>query len=111
MNKITLRHGDWNLKPVNDIKGERIEHNSKDFVFGEGEATNHFHTLHAPAIDDMEWFKTQDGGYYVRLKNDAYATHPEHSEKVDLVVPAGTYHVYQAREKDWFSLATRRVID
>jgi len=107
----TLRHGDWNFKPVTQTKGKKVKATSNTFTFGEGEATNHFHRLHVPEVQDMEWTKAPDGGWYVTLHKDGYATHPEHSAKVDLVVPAGTYHVYQAKEKDWFSLAVRRVID
>ncbi len=110
--KIPLRHGDWSFVPfTKKIEGTKIEKKSKSFTFGEGEATNHFHTLHTKNIEDMEWFKCADGSWIVTLKKDAWATHPEHSEKVDLVVPAGTYSVRQAREKDWFSLSVRKILD
>lgn len=108
----TYRHGDWSFVPFNGkIDGKKIEHNRADFTFGEGEATNHFHTLHAPTKDDMQFYRQEDGSWIVELKTEAYLTHPEHSMKVDMKVPAGTYRVFQRREKDWFSLSVRRVID
>lgn len=112
MKKTSLRHGDWTFVPTTKkMKGEKIELTKPEFTFGEGEATGHFHTLHTQNLEDMEWYRCSDGGYIVTLKKDGFATHPEHSMKLDLVVPAGTYKVYQRREKDWFSLSTRRVID
>lgn len=111
MDKTSLRHGDWSFIPTTEkIAGKKIE-TGKDFIFGEGEATGHMHALHVPTIDDMEWYKQEDGSWMVVVKNEAYATHPEHSMKVDLKIAPGTYRVRQAREKDWFSLTTRQVID
>ena len=110
-NKISLRHGDYTFVPVKRVEGTKIETKGNTFIFGEGEATGHMHTLHVPHMDDMEWYKQADGSYIVTLKKDGYATHPEHSMRTDMIVPAGTYKVYQRREKDWFSLSTRRVID
>lgn len=108
----SLRHGDWSFFPTNKkMTGAKIKLTKNEYTFAEGEATNHFHTLHVPSVDDMEWTKLDDCSYMVTLHKDGYATHPEHSMKTDLVVPAGTYIVRQRREKDWFSLSVRRVID
>lgn len=110
--KTSLRHGDWTFYPTNKKQtGEKIKLTKNEYTWAEGEATGHFHTLHTSNIEDMEWTKLPDGGYMVTLHKDGYATHPEHSERVDLVVPAGTYIIKQRREKDWFSLVTRHVID
>lgn len=109
----TLRHGDWSFAPIKEIPKEavRIEIKKNEFTFAEGEATGHFHTLHVPKMEDMEFFKMPDGSYAVKMSKDGYATHPEHSMKNDLLVPKGMYRLFQRREKDWFSLTTRRVID
>lgn len=108
----SLRHGDFTFFPyTGKIEGEKIEMRDNKFTFAEGEATGHLHTLHVPSLDDMEWYKLPDGGYIVRLHTQGYATHPEHSIKTDLVVPPGMYTVKQRREKDWFSLIVRQVID
>ena len=109
----TLRHGDWTFLPINEMPkdAKKIEVKDNKYTFAEGEATGHFHTLHAPKIEDMEFFKMSDGSYVVNLKSNGYATHPEHSMKTDLIVPKGMYRIFQRREKDWFSLSVRRVID
>lgn len=116
MNNINLRHGDWLLKSidklpdnlekaVNKIKSKTV------FRFATGEATNHHHEVKVKEAYDMEWFKDEFGNYYVHMKAEGVATHPEHSEKNDLVIPAGIYKVHQAREYDWFQMTTRKVID
>jgi hypothetical protein len=108
----TLRHGDWTFHPTNEkVTGEKVKLTTNEYTFAEGEATGHFHTLHADRLEDMDFYRQSDGSYMVVLKKDGYATHPEHSMKTDLVIPAGTYHLKQRREKDWFSLTVRKVID
>ena len=111
-NKATgYRNGDWSFVPfAGEITGEKINHNKDEFTFGEGEATNHMHTAHLPK-EDMQFYKQTDGSWLVEFKSEARLTHPEHSMKVDMIVPAGVYKVYQRREKDWFSGAVRKVID
>jgi len=107
---MNYRNGDWIFTSVNKVEGEAVK-SSKEFVFGIGEATNHKHTL---VVDDplkMKWFKSPEGGWYVQLEEEARATHPEHSMKTDLKIAPGIYRVHQSREKDWFSLVTRRVVD
>lgn len=112
------RHGDWLFEPVKEIANDATEA-TKDmlgasgtaFTFGVGEATGHNHVATVDDITTMQWFRASDGGWYVRLNAPATLTHPEHSQVLDLVVKPGTYRVRQAREKDWFSLAVRRVID
>lgn len=111
MKNISLRNGDWTFTPVNQkIEGETIKHDGS-FVFAEGEATGHFHKIIVKEKEDMVLSKMPDGSYLVTFKSEATVTHPEHSMKKDLLVPAGTYKLYQRREKDWFSLTTRKVID
>lgn len=107
----TYRNGDWTFVPTDKkMEGETQKHNGK-FIFAEGEATGHLHTIEVPKVDDMVLTKLTDGSYMVSIKTDAVVAHPEHSIKNDLVVPAGTYMLVQRREKDWFSLATRKIVD
>jgi hypothetical protein len=55
--------------------------------------------------------KLDNGDYVFQTKSEVRVTHPEHSAKVDLILPAGTYRLNQRREIDWFSQTVRRVID
>lgn len=116
MKKINLRHGDWLLKAIDSVpdnakKAENKIKSKTTFRFATGEATNHHHEVTVKEPTHMEWFKDEFGNYYVNIKEEAIATHPEHSEKNDLVIPIGTYKVYQAEEVDWFSHTVRKVID
>lgn len=108
--KISLRQGDWSFIPTEGNVTNEIKHNG-EFIFAEGEATNHFHAIKVKDKEDMHLTKMPDGSYLVTLTSEATVTHPEHSMKVDLVVPIGTYKLVQRREKDWFQLVTRKVID
>jgi hypothetical protein len=108
------RNGDWNLKGISEAeftklsaKGTRHESN----VFAEGEATNHFHAVKTKSKEDFDLIKMEDGSYLMHIKKDGVITHPEHSLKTDLEVKTGYYRLYKGREKDWFSLATRKLID
>jgi hypothetical protein len=107
------RNGDWGFYEVHNIPNNaiRIKDTGKSFTWAVGEASNHEHQLHVQDIENMTWYKMPDGGYYLEVKEEATATHPEHSMKTDLKIAPGIYHVRQHREKDWFSGAVRRVID
>ena len=109
MKKI-YRHGDWNFIPAEKIAGEKIK-TDNEFTWAVGEARNHNHTAHATDITKMNWYKMPDGSYFVDFKEDIKLTHPEHSTKIDLVVPIGIYKVIQRREKDWFQLTVRKILD
>jgi len=108
---ISLRNGDWSLKPVKTKLTANTEKHTGSYTFAEGEATNHFHTIVAEKPADFDIAKTEDGSYILAVKSPVKITHPEHSLKNDLVVAPGTYRLYRRREKDWFTLATRKVID
>lgn len=110
MNKISLRNGDWSFIPVEEVVTNTIKHNGS-FTFAEGEATGHFHTMTVNKPEDMLLSKQADGSYLVTFKSEARVTHPEHSLKNDLIIPIGTYKLVQRREKDWFQLVTRKVVD
>ena len=121
MKNIThiYRHGDWLLEAVKDIAKDAQEVTkdalgktaSTSFTFGVGDATGHNHVAIVNDITKMKWYRASDGGWYVSLSEEAKLTHPEHSMVKDLVIAPGTYRVRQAKERDWFSLTTRRVID
>ena len=111
MRNISLRNGDWSLKPVKASKLAKGEEHKGSYTFAEGEATNHFHTIVAERPSDFDIVKNEDGSYILAVKSPVKITHPEHSLKNDLTVTPGTYHLYRRREKDWFTLATRKVID
>lgn len=111
MKNISLRNGDWSFIPTDEkIIGENIEHDGS-YVFAEGEATGHFHKMIVENKDDMTLTKMSDGSYLVTFKKEGRVTHPEHSMKNDLLVPIGTYKLVQRKEKDWFSLTIRKVVD
>lgn len=107
---LTYRHGDWTFTPTftDDIRDPLPQ--TEKFVFGEGEATGHYHVALAARPDDMLWERRGDE-FIAKVLEPIALQHPEHSLKGDLVIPPGTYRVYRRREKDWFSLSTRRVID
>lgn len=108
--KKVKRNGDWNIIPTNEIIKKKEEKHNGRYVFAEGEATNHFHTIVAPKPSDFKIMKTKYG-FLLEVDEEVKITHPEHSLKNDLVVAPGRYKLTQRREKDWFSLSTRKVID
>lgn len=109
MTNIPLRHGDWMFIPCDDAATDAVSAGER-FTFGEGEATGHFHVAVAERPGDMLWSKRGDE-FIAKVLAPIHAEHPQHSLKVDLEIPPGTYRVVQIREKDWFSGAVRRVID
>lgn len=108
---ISLRNGDWSFIPTTEkLEGELQKHNG-EYTFAEGEATGHFHKVIVRNKENMIFTKLANGGYMVELKEEGIVTHPEHSMKSDLVVAPGRYILKQRREKDWFQLVTRKVVD
>ena len=105
--KNIYRHGDISLHPIKEVEGESIKHSGK-FVLAEGETTGHKHVLSVPSVDDMEVFRTPEGGLYMRLKKDGEITHEEHRR---VKVKKGTYKLVNEREYDWFALKTVKVLD
>lgn len=102
----TYRHGDVNLHPTKEIKGEVTKHTGS-FVLAEGEVTGHHHVLKVKDINDMT-IHVDGGDHYITLRTEGTLVHPEHKP---LTIPPGTYKQVGEREKDWFSGAVRRVID
>lgn len=112
--KQLKRNGDWNIKYISKkefekMKANGVKHTSP--IFAEGEATNHFHAVKTKTEKDFELIKLPDGSYLMKLEDDAVITHPEHSLKVDLEVQKGYAILYKGREKNWFSLATKKIVD
>ncbi len=105
--KNIKRHGDINFLPSKKLDGEEIKHNGS-FVLAEGETTGHCHVITVPKVEDMILTKLPDGSMLVTLKSEAKVTHEEHKT---IKVKPGIYHIGREREKDWFSLSVRRVID
>lgn len=110
MRKV-LRNGDWHFVPVKEKLTGKAQKHKGSYIFAVGEATNHNHVIEVPNVEDMKIYKLADGSYMVDLRAEAKVTHPEHSLKKDLYVAPGRYKLVQRREKDWFQLVTRRVID
>lgn len=112
-----LRNGDWSFKKIDESdynklsKGLSPEKHDGIYTFAEGEATGHLHQTKVKNKENMTFIKMPDGSYLVKLEEEGLVTHPEHSLKVDIKVPPATYRLYKRREKDWFSLATRKVVD
>ena len=103
---MKYRHGDVSFHPIKEATGKVINHNGS-FTLALGEATGHHHLITVPRIEDMEIRETA-AGYILVLKSEGTLTHEEHGT---LTVAPGTYRIGKEREYDWFSLATRRVID
>lgn len=99
--------GDIPLYPhEGPITGEAVKHNGT-FVLALGEATGHHHRIEVAHLNDMQIVKTE-GGYILTLKKEGTITHQEH---LSITLAPGTYRTGHEREKDWFSMATRRVVD
>jgi len=65
------RNGDHYLHPIENLpKGlTKIEH-KKNFVFGTGEASNHYHTIVSDRVDDFDIYQDEKGRYYFVVKTD-----------------------------------------
>lgn len=102
----TYRHGDVNLVPE-AIPAEAVtEYEGRRFVAQEGETTGHKHLV---ATKERPFaVRTYQGERYYDFPEGATITHEEHRT---LSIPPGTYKQRQEREKDWFSLSVRQVID
>lgn len=100
------RHGDIPLHPIKKVEGKTLSHKGS-FILALGEATGHHHKITVVDPVDMEIRQTA-AGYILILRTEGTLTHQEHGT---LLVAPGIYAVGREREYDWFSKATRRVID
>jgi hypothetical protein len=104
---LIIRHGDVGLHKVNKTEGEIIKHDG-EFHVEYGEVTGHIHRLKVKNKEDLEIRKDAQGSFYFHIKGPATLSHEEHKT---IEVPAGIYKKVIERERDWFSLANRKVID
>src|SRR3990167_7688305 len=89
------------------VEGEKVKHTGS-VTLAYGEATGHHHTISVPNLEDMDAVKTADGGWILTLRAEGTIVHQEHKP---IVLSPGIYRIGREREKDWFSLITRRVVD
>lgn len=101
------RHGDINLQSVEKIEGEIVK-NSGSFVLAEGETTGHKHVITTENPNDLEILQTKDGRYFFNIKSGGTVTHEEHNP---INIAPGKYEMKREREYDYFTQATRKVID
>ena len=99
--------GDITFSPYKGKLEGKEEKHSGSFIVGYGEATGHHHTVSVANAEDMEILRVADG-YILHLKSEGTVKHQEHKP---IKLAPGTYRVGHEREMDWFSLATRRVVD
>lgn len=105
--KNIYRHGDLSFHPVKEVAGEVVKHNGSH-ILAFGKHTGHKHVIKVPSVDDMEIFKTPDGGLYMRLKTEGTITHEEHRP---IKLAPGTYKMNTEREMDYALGEVRKVID
>lgn len=103
---MKYRHGDVSFHPIKKLEGKIIKHKGS-FILALGEATGHHHKITVMDVADMEIRETP-AGFILVLKSEGTLTHQEHGT---LKIDAGIYRIGKEREYDWFSMATRRVID
>lgn len=87
-------------------EGEKVTHKGS-FILALGVATGHHHKITVADPNDLEIRKVE-GGYILTLKSEATITHQEH---LPITLSPGKYRTGHEREKDWFALSVRRVID
>ena len=104
--KNIKRHGDLVFYPIkmSDFKGEKVTHVGS-FVLAEGETTGHKHVITATR---MEILKDTNGYYLANVPNGAEMSHEEHGT---ITLEPMIYRVGHEKEKDWFTLAVRKVVD
>ena len=102
-----IRHGDVNLYEIDSLpKGLTLLKSSTEHILAEGETTGHMHRL--KCVTKVDLYTDTLGNRYVVVNGKATVSHEEHKT---LEVKKGVYRIDKEREKDWFSLQTRKVID
>lgn len=107
---IFKHQGDVTFFPLgeNDFNdGKPTEHNGS-FVLALGEQTGHKHVIAVEKPTDMVIHTLIDGNRIITLFGPATITHEEHKA---ITLSPGRYRVGKEKEKDWFSLSVRKVID
>lgn len=104
---MKYRHGDLSLHITRDSLKELKKIGKSGFVLAEGETTGHKHVITAKK-GSVNIYKGKNGEMVISVKGRAVITHEEHKT---IEVKTGKYLLRNEREKDWFSLSVRRVID
>jgi hypothetical protein len=101
------RHGDINfiLEDIDTSNLKKI--GSKSFTVAEGESTGHHHVITAQT-GTVDVYEGKNGEMIISVNGKAVLTHPEHKT---LEFTTGTWRVDREQEFDYFSLATRKVLD
>lgn len=103
----TIRHGDIPLHKIDKLPEGLTKISSKEeHILAEGETTGHMHRLKCAEKVDM--FTDTFGNRYVAINGKATVSHEEHKT---LIIDPGVYRIGKEREKDWFSLSVKKVID
>lgn len=113
----TKRTGDISFHAIEKLPNglTEIKHTEK-FVYGEGEASNHFHILTAPSKTSFKVYTDAfDNKYYV-LDEDCVLTHElgtsgKTADHQPITIKKGMYKQVQEREVDIFSKCVRKVQD
>lgn len=84
-----------------------IEHKGS-FVLALGEKTGHKHVITVEREEGMKLFREENGTVYAVLATPATITHEEHGL---IRLESSIWRIGREREKDWFSMAVRQVID
>lgn len=103
----TIRHGDIPFHKIEKLpEGLTKSFEGNEYIAAEGETTGHMHRV--KCATKIEVYTDAWGNRFMVAGKDATISHEEHGT---LTIPAGTYSIGKEREYDWFSNATRKVID
>ena len=85
-------------------------------MYGEGEASNHFHVLTAPSKTSFKVYTDTFGNKYYALDEDCVLTHElgvsgKTADHEPIIIKKGIYKQVQEREVDIFSKCVRKVQD
>ena len=109
-----IRHGDVMLVEVEKVPNSaKLVTKANEFVVAEGETTGHRHVIviDRPQVKLSETFikAWQDAETrYLEVTAPAIIKHEEHKT---ITIAPGTYKQIQEREKDWFSMVVKKVVD
>lgn len=99
-----IRHGDVIFRPAELPETAKEVFKGTEFMAQAGETTGHRHMVRG-----AEFTVLMDGDTrYYSFPDTVKITHEEHKP---LEIEHGVYVQVQEREKDWFSLSVRQVID
>lgn len=112
------RNGDHYFHQIDELPKnlKKVEIKSNKFVFGEGEASNHLHTLTMPKFTDYQVYEDDKGNRYFEIKVEGELGHfvGESGKTADhkkTKIQPGVYIQVPEREVDIFSGIERKTID